>query len=134
MTGEDNLIRFNSHKNIAIKETTGKKRSNKNTRCNGVRLTMPTSSGLPTSNNRGWTETLKNSFTLVELDPLHKNGLSCLSVIRVTTHSKIKGEWQHTQERWALQLKTVYKESRSRMIKLEEWREVRLSLNKNLSN
>jgi hypothetical protein len=56
---------------------------------------MPTSPGLITSNNWGWAETLKNSFTLVELGPLHKNRLSSLSVIRVTTHSK--GEWQHTQ-------------------------------------
>jgi hypothetical protein len=30
--------------------------------------------------------------------------------------------------------KTVYKESKSRMIKLGEWREVRLSLNKDLAN
>jgi hypothetical protein len=75
---------------------------------------MRTSPGVSTSNNWGWTETLKNSFTLVELGLLHKNGLSTLLVIRVTTHSKIKrwmttqsrnvgdntlkkGEWQHTQ-------------------------------------
>jgi hypothetical protein len=53
MTTENNLIQFNSHKNIAIKETREKKnkKSNKNTRCNGVRLIMPTSPGLPTSNN-----------------------------------------------------------------------------------
>jgi hypothetical protein len=70
-------------------------------------LKMPTSPGLSTSNNWGWAEALKNSFTLVELGPLHKNGLSSLSVIRVTTHSKrwvtthskIKSEWQHTQEK-----------------------------------
>jgi hypothetical protein len=31
---------------------------------------------------------LKNSFTLVELSPLHKNRPPSLSVIRVTTHSK----------------------------------------------
>jgi hypothetical protein len=48
----------------------------------------------------------KNSFTLVELGLLHKNGLSSLSVTRVTTHSKmwvtthskIRSEWQHTQK------------------------------------
>jgi hypothetical protein len=95
---------------------------------------MSTFSGHTTSNNWGWVETLKNNFTLVELGPLFKNGLLNLSVIRVTTHSKIKGEWQYTQERWALQLKIVYKESRSRRIKLEEWREARLSLNKDLTN
>jgi hypothetical protein len=54
---------------------------------------MPTSPGLPTSNNWDWVETLKNSFTLVELVPLHKNGLLSLSVTRMTTHSKQKGEW-----------------------------------------
>jgi hypothetical protein len=47
---------------------------------------MPTSPGLPTSNNWGWAETLKNSFTLVELGLLHKNELPSLSVTRVTTH------------------------------------------------
>jgi hypothetical protein len=33
---------------------------------------MSTFSGLSISNNWGWAETLKNSFTLVELGPLHK--------------------------------------------------------------
>jgi hypothetical protein len=51
-------------------------------------LKMPTSPGFPTSNNWGWAEILKNSFILVELGPLHKNGLSSLSVTRVITHSK----------------------------------------------
>jgi hypothetical protein len=90
MAAEDNLIQFNSHKNIAIKEMREKKKewSNKNTRCNGVRLKMPTFSELPTSNNWGWAETLKNSFTLVELGPLHKNRLPSISIIRVITHSK----------------------------------------------
>jgi hypothetical protein len=41
-----------------------------------------------TSNNWGWADILKRIFTLVELGPLHKNGLPSLSVIRVTTHSK----------------------------------------------
>jgi hypothetical protein len=49
---------------------------------------ISTSPELSTSNNWGWAETLKNSFTLVELIPLHKNRLSSLSVTRVTTHSK----------------------------------------------
>jgi hypothetical protein len=124
MTAEHNSIRFYSHKNIAIKKMRKKKKkkSNKNTKYNGVRLKMPTSPGLPTSNNWGWAETLKNSFTLVELDLLHKNGLSSISVTRVTIHSKrwvtthskqevsdntlkTRSEWQHTQERWTLQLK-----------------------------
>jgi hypothetical protein len=85
MTTEDNSIRFNFHKKIAIKEMRGKKRSNKNTRCNRVQLKMPTSPELPTSNNWGWAETLKNSFTFVELDLLHKNELPSLSVTKVTT-------------------------------------------------
>jgi hypothetical protein len=88
MAAEYNLIQFNSHKNISIKETKKKKRSNKNTRCNEVRLTMPTSPGPSTSNNWDSTETLKNSFILVELDPLYKNELPTLSVTKVTTHSK----------------------------------------------
>jgi hypothetical protein len=90
MAAKDNLIQLNSHKNIAIKETREKKRkkSNKNTRCNGVRLTIPTSPGVSTSNNWDWVNILKNSFTPVEFDPLHKNELSSLSVIRLTTHSK----------------------------------------------
>jgi hypothetical protein len=74
---------------------------------------MSTSPGLPTFNNWGWAEILKISFTLVELGPLNKNGLPRLSITRVTTHPKIRSEWQHTQknmnttaqERWALQLK-----------------------------
>jgi hypothetical protein len=49
-------------------------------------LKMPTSPGLPTSNNWGWVKTPKKIFTLVELDPLHKNGLSSLSVTRMITH------------------------------------------------
>jgi hypothetical protein len=53
MAAEDNLIQFNSDKNVAIKETRKKKKkiSNKNTRYNGVRVIMPTSPGLPRSNN-----------------------------------------------------------------------------------
>jgi hypothetical protein len=106
MTAEDNSIRFNSHNNIAIKEMRDKKRKDQ-TRTQNVTefdLKMPTSPGLPTSNNWGWAETLKDNFTLVEFDPLHKNGLSRLSVIRVTTHSK---RWviTHSRKMWALQLK-----------------------------
>jgi hypothetical protein len=58
---------------------------------------MPTSSGLPTSNNWGWAEILKTSFTLVELGPLHKNGLPSRNKSDNTL--KIRSEWQHTQEK-----------------------------------
>jgi hypothetical protein len=53
MTAEDNLIRFNSHKNITIKEIREKKRKYQ-TRTQDVTefgLKIPTSPGLPTSNN-----------------------------------------------------------------------------------
>jgi hypothetical protein len=110
------LIQFSEEYSDQRNERKEKKRSNKNTRCNRVRLKMTTSSELPNSNNWGWTETLKNNFTLVELGPLHKNRLPSLSVIRVTTHSKrwvtthskqevsdntlkTRSEWQHTQEK-----------------------------------
>jgi hypothetical protein len=117
-----------------------KKRSNKNTKCNGVWLKNAClrDSQLPTIEVEPKHQ--KNSFTLVKLGPLHKNGLPSLSVIRVTTHSKTKNEWQHTQERWALQLKkgehnsSKQFTSRSRSIKSGEWREARLILNKNLTN
>jgi hypothetical protein len=46
-----NSIQFSQEYSNQINERKEKKRSNKNTRCNGVRLTMPTSPGLPTSNN-----------------------------------------------------------------------------------
>jgi hypothetical protein len=88
MAAEDNSIWFNSHKNIAIKEIREKKRKYQ-TKTQGVTefgIKMHASPGLQTSNNWGWAETLKNCFTLVELDPLYKNRLSNLSVTRVTTH------------------------------------------------
>jgi hypothetical protein len=67
---------------------------------------MPTSPGLPTSNNWGWAETLKNNFTLIELDPLHKNGLSNLSVRRVTTHLK---RWMTTHSKQEVSDNTLKK-------------------------
>jgi hypothetical protein len=90
-------------------------------------LKMPTSPGLSTSNNWGWAKILNISFTLVELDPLHKNGLPTLSVTRVTTHSKqevsdntLKKKVSTTaQEMWTLQLKKQITK-RSRRIKLGE--------------
>jgi hypothetical protein len=118
MAAEYNSIQFNSQKNITIKEMWEKKRKDQIRTQNVMEfgLKMPTSPGLSTSNNWGWAETLKNSFTLVELGPLHKNRLASLSVIRVTTHSKrwvtthskqevsdntlkTRSEWQHTQEK-----------------------------------
>jgi hypothetical protein len=60
MAAEDNSIRFNSHKNIAIKEMREKKRKYQ-TRTQDIMkfgLKMPTSPKLPISNNWGWAETL----------------------------------------------------------------------------
>jgi hypothetical protein len=90
MAAKNNSIWFNSHKNIAIKEMREKKRKNQ-IRTQDVTefgLKMHTSPGLSTSNNWGWAETLKNSFTFVELGPLHTNGLPSLLITRVITHSK----------------------------------------------
>jgi hypothetical protein len=90
MTTEYNSIRFNSHKNITINKIWEKKRKDQ-TRTQDVTefgLKMSTSSGLSTSNQLRLSRNTKNSFTLVELGLLHKNGLSSLSVTRVTTHSK----------------------------------------------
>jgi hypothetical protein len=68
---------------------------------------MPTFSGLPTSNNWGWAETLKNSFTLVELDHLHKKwtaksiGNKSDNTLKNMSNNtlKTKDEWQHTQKK-----------------------------------
>jgi hypothetical protein len=58
---------------------------------------MHTSPGLSTSNNWGWAETLKTTFTLVELGLLHKNAAKSIgnksdNTLKnkkwVTTHSK----------------------------------------------
>jgi hypothetical protein len=61
MAAEYNLMRFNSHKNIAIKEMWEKKIKDQ-TRTQDVmefKLKMSTSPELSTSNNWGWAETLK---------------------------------------------------------------------------
>jgi hypothetical protein len=61
MAEEYNLIQFNSHKNIAIKEIWEKKKK-KSKRTQDVTefgLKMPTSPGHSTSNNWGWAEILK---------------------------------------------------------------------------
>jgi hypothetical protein len=51
MAAEDNSIRFNSHKNIAIKEMREKKDKKRTQDVTEFGLKMPMSSGLPTSNN-----------------------------------------------------------------------------------
>jgi hypothetical protein len=61
MAAEYNSIRFNSHKNITIKEIWEKKRIDQ-IRTQDVTefgLKMSTSPGLSTSNNWGWADTLK---------------------------------------------------------------------------
>jgi hypothetical protein len=65
-----------------------KKRINKNTRCNGVRLKNTYVSGTLNLQQLRLSRYTKNSFTLVELGPLHKNRLPSLSVTRVTIYSK----------------------------------------------
>jgi hypothetical protein len=58
---EDNLIQFNSHKNIAIKKMRENKRRDqiRTQDENRVRITMSIFSRLPTSNNWGWVLQLK---------------------------------------------------------------------------
>jgi hypothetical protein len=84
-----NSIKFSQEYSNQRNKRKEKKRSNKNTRCIGVRLKNDYVSG--TSNLQQFRlsqNTKQNSFTLVEFGPLHKNGLPSLSVTRVTTHSK----------------------------------------------
>jgi hypothetical protein len=134
-----------------------KKISNKNTKCNRVPLKNAyVSETLNFQQLRLSRNTKKNSFTLVELgsyiqkwvvksignksdNTLKKVSDNTLKNKKwVTTHSRKVSTT--TQERWALQLKkgeynsSKQFTSRSRKIKLEKWREVRLSLNKNLTN
>jgi hypothetical protein len=60
MAAEYNLIRFDSHKNIAIKEIWEKKKNQTRTQdVTEFGLKMPTSPGPSTSNNWGWAEILK---------------------------------------------------------------------------
>jgi hypothetical protein len=66
MAAKYNLIRFNSHKNIAIKEMWEYRRKEQ-TRTQYVTefdLKMPTTPGLSTSNNWGWADTLKTVLHL----------------------------------------------------------------------
>jgi hypothetical protein len=90
-----------------------KKRSNKNTRCNEVRLKMPTTPGLSTSNNLGWAETLKKKFytcrtwSLIQKENAKPIGNKSDNTLKEMSENtlKIRSEWQHTQERWTLQVK-----------------------------
>jgi hypothetical protein len=91
---------------------------------------------------------IKKYFYTCRTWSLTQNELPRLSITRVTTHSK--REWQHTQNvsdntlktrsehysskrSWAQQLKRMFSR-RSRRIKLGEYKEARLSLNKDLAN
>jgi hypothetical protein len=87
-----NLIQFLQEYNNQRNARKENKRSNKYTRCNGVRLKNAYVSETLNRQQLRLSRNIKNSFTLVELGPLHKNGLPNLSVTRVTTHSKIRNE------------------------------------------
>jgi hypothetical protein len=96
-----NLIQFSQE--YSNQRNMRKKKRKDQTRTQDITefgLKMPTSLGLSTSNNWDWAETLKNSFTLVELGPLHKNWLSSLSVIRVITHSKMMSDNTLKNKKW----------------------------------
>jgi hypothetical protein len=83
-----NLIQFSQEYSNQRNVRKEKKISNKNTRCNGVRLKNVYVSGTLNLQQLRLSRNTKNNFTLVELGPLYKNELSSLSVTRVTTHSK----------------------------------------------
>jgi hypothetical protein len=95
-----NSIWFYSHKNIAIKKMWEKKRSNKNTRCNGVRLKNVSVSRTLNLQQLRLSRNTKNSFTLVELGLLYKNELSSLLVTKVTTHSKRVSDNTLKNKKW----------------------------------
>jgi hypothetical protein len=98
MTAEYNLNQFNSHNNIAIKEIWEKKDQSRTQDVIEFDFNNAYVSGTLNLQQLRLSWNTKNSFTLVELGPLHKNELSSLSVTRVTTHSKIRSEWQHTKK------------------------------------
>jgi hypothetical protein len=83
-----NMIQFSQEYSNQKNMRKEKKRSNKNTRCNGVRLKNAYVSGTLNLQQLRLSRNTKNNFTLVELGPLHKNGMPSLSLTRVTTHSK----------------------------------------------
>jgi hypothetical protein len=87
MAAEYNLIWFNSHKNIAIKEIWEKKIKDQ-TRIQDVTefgFKNVYVSGTLNLQQLRLSRNTKKSFTLVELGLLHKNGMSSLSITRVTT-------------------------------------------------
>jgi hypothetical protein len=90
MAAEYNLNQFNSHKNIEIKEIWEKKRKDQSRTQDLTEFDFKNAYVSETLNSNiwGWDGILKKVFTLVELSPLHKNGLPSLSITRVTTHSK----------------------------------------------
>jgi hypothetical protein len=137
MVAEYNLIWFNSHKNIAIKEIWEKKRKYQTKTQDVTEFGFKNAyvSGTLNLQQLRLSRNTKNSFTLVELGLLHKNWLPSLSVTRVTTHSK---RWVTTHSKnmnwvtthlkmwalqlnkgWALQFKKMFTR-RSRRIKLGE--------------
>jgi hypothetical protein len=114
-----NLIQFLQEYSNQRNTRKENKRSNKYIRCNGVRLKNVYVSETLNRQQLRLSRNIKNSFTLVELGPLHKNGLPNLSVTRVTTHSKIRNEWQHTQKGVSTTAQEGFTR-RSRRIKLGE--------------
>jgi hypothetical protein len=90
MTAEYNLIWFNSHKNIVIKEMWEKKRKDQIRTQDVTEFDFKHVYVFGTLNLQQLRlrRNTKNSFILVQLGSLHKNGLPNLSVTRVTTHSK----------------------------------------------
>jgi hypothetical protein len=135
MAAKYNLIWFNSHKNIAIKEIWEKKRKDQ-TRTQDVTefgFKNVYVSGTLNLQQLRLSRNTKNSFTLVELGPLHKNGLPSISVTRVTTHSKkvsdntLKNKkWVTTHsKRWALQLNKGWA---LQLKKMFTWRSRRIEL------
>jgi hypothetical protein len=73
---------YSNQRNMRKKE----EKIKKNTRCNGVRLKNAYVSGTLNLQQLRLSRNTKNSFTFIELGPLHKNWLPNLSVTRVTTH------------------------------------------------
>jgi hypothetical protein len=91
MAAEYNLNQFNSHKNIAIKEIRENKRKDQSRTQDVTEFDFNNAyvSGTLNLQQLRLSRCIKKKvFTLVELGPLHKNGLPSLSITRVTTHSK----------------------------------------------
>jgi hypothetical protein len=135
MAAKYNLIWFNSHKNIAIKEIWEKKRKDQTRTQDVTEFGFKNVYVFGTLNLQQLrlSRNTKNSFTLVELGPLHKNGLPSISVTRVTTHSKkvsdntLKNKKWVTKhsKRWALQLNKGWA---LQLKKMFTWRSRRIEL------